>query len=70
MAHFKMYRAPDWPKPMRDAATAVETAHDVLVDAKCVDQIDHGLSMMQAARAWFGREMLALDRARRPEFYR
>lgn len=63
----RIVRAADWPDELHHACDRMEEAGDRLVDARAADSQGEALTEFVAARQEYGRQMLALDRVRRPE---
>lgn len=63
-------RANDWTPKLHYAADHIERASDALARATEWHDTQRALNSLRDAQAIFGREMLRLDKARRPQFYR
>jgi hypothetical protein len=63
-------RAPDWPRSLHEACDRIEAAGAMLANAETADEFDLANATFRAAHKVFRREMLALDKRRRPEMYR
>ena len=70
MPTFRLTRTPDWSRELHTAADQFEAA--VVEVAKTLDpeQFEVALAKLNAATQRMGREILALDRKRRPEMHK
>lgn len=66
---FNLVRAADWPSTLHKAADRYEQANLIAGNAWARGALEMALAELDAAKSVFGRECLALDRQRRPDFY-
>ncbi len=66
---FHLVRAADWPPSLHKAADRYEQANLAASNAWAPSALDTALAALESAKSVFGRECLALDKQRRPDFY-
>lgn len=62
-------RASDWTPKLHYAADHIQFASDALTRATTLHDTQKAIESLKLALALFGKEMLKLDRVRRPDFY-
>ncbi len=70
MSSMRFVRAADWTPELHYAADHIELASRLLATATEWIDTEKALRKLKDARAIFGREMLKLDRVRRPHIYK
>jgi len=68
-AIYRLVRAADWPPSMHAATDRYERAMHAAANASGADEFNALLAEQKAAEEAYGAECLAIDKARRPDFY-
>ena len=66
---FRLTRQPDWAPSLHKAADRYEQAIRAVTNARYADEFNSALAEQKAAETAYRAEALALDHARRPDFY-